>query len=55
MVQDVAIAPGLDAAGPLIGEEAMYIPAAQMDAQLLSQAPGSNQVGLPAQPARWKG
>jgi predicted permease len=36
MVQDVAIAPGLDAAGPLTGEEAMYIPAAQMDAQLLS-------------------
>jgi predicted permease len=36
MVQDVAIAPGLDAAGPLTGEEALYIPAAQMDAQLLS-------------------
>ena len=36
MVENVAIAPGLDAAAPLAGEEAMYIPAAQVDAQLLS-------------------
>jgi predicted permease len=36
VVEDVAIAPGLGAAAPLTGEEAMYIPAAQMDAQLLS-------------------
>ncbi len=35
MVENVAIAPGLDAAAPLTGEEAMYIPAAQVDAQLL--------------------
>jgi predicted permease len=36
VVEDVAIAPGLGAAAPLIGEEAMYIPAAQVNAQLLS-------------------
>jgi predicted permease len=36
VVEDVAIAPGLVAGAPLTGEEAMYIPAAQMDAKLLS-------------------
>ena len=36
VVEDVAIAPGLVAGAPLTGEEAMYIPAAQLDAQSLS-------------------
>ena len=36
VVEDVAIAPGLVAGAPLTGEEAMYIPAAQKDAQSLS-------------------
>jgi macrolide transport system ATP-binding/permease protein len=36
VVEDVPIAPGLDATAPLTGEEAMYIPAAQVDAELLS-------------------
>jgi predicted permease len=36
VVEDVAIAPGIDAAAPLTGEETKYIPAAQADAQLLS-------------------
>jgi predicted permease len=36
VVGDVAIAPGLVAGAPLTAEEAMYIPAAQVDAQLLS-------------------
>ena len=36
VVGDVAIAPGLVAGAPLTGEEAMYIPAAQVDAQSLS-------------------
>jgi len=36
VVEDVAVAPGLDAAAPLTGEAAMYIPAAQVDARLLS-------------------
>jgi MacB-like periplasmic core domain len=36
VVEDVAIAPGLVAGAPLTGEEAMYIPAAQVDAKLLS-------------------
>jgi hypothetical protein len=36
VVEDVAIAPGLVAGAPLAGEEAMYIPAAQVDAKLLS-------------------
>jgi ABC-type antimicrobial peptide transport system permease subunit len=36
MVEDVAIAPGLDPVAPLTGEEAMYIPATQMDPQSLS-------------------
>jgi len=36
VVEDVAIAPGLVAGAPLTGEEAMYIPAAQVDAQSLS-------------------
>jgi hypothetical protein len=36
MVEDVAIAPGVDAVAPLAGEQAMYIPAAQVEAQLLS-------------------
>ncbi len=35
VVKDVATAPGLDSAAPLTGEEAMYIPAAQVDARLL--------------------
>jgi len=35
VVGDVAVPPGLDAAAPLTGEEAMYIPAAQVDAQVL--------------------
>jgi predicted permease len=36
VVEDVATAPGLVAGAPLTGEEAIYIPAAQVDAQLLS-------------------
>jgi len=36
VVEDVAIAPGLVAGAPLTGEEAMYIPAAQVDAQSLA-------------------
>ncbi len=37
MVEDVAVVPGLDSADPLTGEEAMYVPAAQLlDAKLLS-------------------
>jgi hypothetical protein len=36
MVEDVAIAPGLDANAPLASEQAMYIPAAQMDPRFLS-------------------
>jgi predicted permease len=36
VVEDVAVAPGLGADAPLTGEEAMYIPYAQMDAKLLS-------------------
>jgi predicted permease len=36
VVEDVAIAPGLDAESPLSGEEAMYVPASQMDAEQLS-------------------
>jgi predicted permease len=36
MVEDVAVVPGLDSADPLTGEEAMYVPAAQLDAQSLS-------------------
>jgi len=36
VVEDVAIAPGLVAGAPLTGEEAIYIPAAQVDAQSLS-------------------
>jgi predicted permease len=35
VVGDVAVPPGLDATAPLTGEETMYIPAAQADAQLL--------------------
>jgi macrolide transport system ATP-binding/permease protein len=35
VVEEVATAPGLDSAAPLTGEEAMYIPASQVDAQLL--------------------
>jgi predicted permease len=35
VVKEVATVPGLDSAAPLTGEEAMYIPAAQVDAQLL--------------------
>jgi hypothetical protein len=36
MVEDVPVAPGLDSTDPLTGEEAMYIPAAQMEAQNLA-------------------
>jgi hypothetical protein len=36
MVADVVIEPGLDPTAPLSSEEAMYIPAAQVDAQSLS-------------------
>jgi predicted permease len=36
VVEDVAVVPGLVAGAPLTGEEAMYIPAAQMDAQSLA-------------------
>jgi predicted permease len=36
VVGDVAVAPGLDAAAPLTGEVAMYIPAAQVDARSLA-------------------
>jgi predicted permease len=36
MVEDVAVVPGLDSPDPLTGEEAMYVPAAQTDAQSLS-------------------
>jgi len=35
MVEDVAVVPGLDATEPITGEEAMYVPAAQMDARSL--------------------
>jgi predicted permease len=35
-VGDVAVAPGLDVTAPLSGEEAMYVPATQVDAKLLS-------------------
>jgi predicted permease len=36
VVEDVAIAPALGADEPLTGEEAMYLPAAQLDSQSLS-------------------
>jgi predicted permease len=36
VVEDVAVAPGLDANAPLAGEEAMYVPASQMDPKLLA-------------------
>ena len=36
VVEDVAIAPGIDAVAPLTGEQVMYIPAAQVDARSLS-------------------
>ncbi|MGA7521232.1 MAG: ABC transporter permease [Acidobacteriaceae bacterium] len=36
VVEDVAMAPGIDAAAPLTGEATMYIPAAQVEAPLLS-------------------
>jgi predicted permease len=36
VVEDVAIAPGLEVTAPLAGEESMYIPAAQVDTKLLS-------------------
>ena len=36
VVEDVAIAPGLDSNAPLDTEEAMYVPAAQVDANSLS-------------------
>lgn len=36
VVEDVPVAPGLDAVAPLTGEETIYIPAAQTDPRLLS-------------------
>jgi predicted permease len=36
MVADVAMAPGIDAVAPLTGEEMIYIPAAQVEPQLIS-------------------
>jgi predicted permease len=36
VVEDVAIAPGLEVTAPLAGEESMYIPAAQVDAKFVS-------------------
>jgi len=36
MVEDVAMAPGLDPIAPLSGEESMYVPAAQMNPKMLS-------------------
>ena len=36
VVEDVAVPPGVDAAAPLTGEQTMYIPATQVDAQSLS-------------------
>ena len=36
VVENVAVPPGVDAGAPLTGEQAVYVPYAQMDAQLLS-------------------
>src|SRR5713101_9455283 len=36
VVEDVAMAPGIDPVMPLTGEETMYVPAAQMEARQLS-------------------
>ena len=36
LVHDVPVEPGLDATDPLTGEEMIYVPAAQVDAQLLA-------------------
>jgi predicted permease len=36
MVEDVAMAPGIDAIAPLTGEEMIYIPASQVEPQLIS-------------------
>jgi predicted permease len=36
VVEDVAIAPGVDAVAPVMSEETMYVPAAQMEAKHLS-------------------
>ena len=36
VVEDVAMAPGIDAAVPLTGEETMYVPAAQIESRQLS-------------------
>jgi predicted permease len=36
MVEDVAIAPGIEVTAPLAGEEGMYVPASQMDPKMLS-------------------
>jgi len=44
-VGDVAIAPGIDAAAPLTGEQAMYIPYTQVDATSLSLVHGWFQPG----------
>jgi predicted permease len=38
MVEDVAMAPGIDPVAPLTGEETMYIPAAQVPAPLIAGA-----------------
>ncbi len=36
MVADVAIAPGIEVTAPIAGEEALYVPATQMDPKMLS-------------------
>jgi len=36
VVENVAVPPGVEASAPLTGEQAVYVPYAQMDAQLLS-------------------
>jgi predicted permease len=36
VVEDVAVPPGLEVTAPLAGEEAMYVPAAQMESKMLS-------------------
>jgi predicted permease len=36
VVEDVAMAPGIDPAAPLVGEQTMYVPAAQMESQQLA-------------------
>src|SRR5204862_5874627 len=55
VVEDVAITPGLVAGAPRAGEQAMYIPAAQVDAQLLSVVHAySSTVGLSGLPVQFQ-